>query len=156
MLTQQHTKHGIQFVQLQLLNSMTNEPRNFPAASLSFVWLCVHRGSSCISADLMFHSRTWSHPAAAHGNRKRNRLHGWDLENKWYNSIMDKIRNSEVCIIMAYNALKLPATDDVSLHQFYTHWHFLAGGVMNHIDSVGKCFFVSKTYFYQQLFQGLL
>lgn len=43
MLTRQHTKHGIQFVQLQLLNSMTNEPRNFPAASLSFVWLCVQR-----------------------------------------------------------------------------------------------------------------
>lgn len=34
MLTQHHTKQGIQFVQLELLNSMMNEPRNLLAFPL--------------------------------------------------------------------------------------------------------------------------
>lgn len=37
MLTQHHTKQGISFVQLELLNSMMNGPRSLPAASFSFV-----------------------------------------------------------------------------------------------------------------------
>lgn len=82
MLTR-HTKQGTQFVQQQLLNSMTNEARNFPAASFSFVWPCVHRGSSCVSAE----PNVWLEHEATEQllmvTDKRNRSQGWDLENKW-------------------------------------------------------------------------
>lgn len=68
MLTLHHTKQGVQFVQPESLHSMMNGARNFPAASFSFVWLCEHRGSSCMSGGLMFDTRMWGHKAAAQRN----------------------------------------------------------------------------------------
>lgn len=135
---------------------MSQETSQQPAFPLSG---CV-RGSSCISAEPMFDSRTWRHPAAAHCNKKGNRnIQNRDIQSRLHGTETLKVsekktqwtkeknpKKSSLCVLKTLTAVDntkeekaLYARSSTCLPQTirvctcFTHYkNFIASSVMNH------------------------